>query len=270
MKRKEAITFMGAAGIMGMLQPNNLVTGNTKKMSKNTNDKSTMKTIGILGGIGPQATMSLEQNIHQASQRLIPRAFNSGYPPMVSYYYRHAPVLLKDENVPIFPFQPDPRLLDAAKSLGAISDFLLIASNGIHLFQNEIEKAAGLRVLSMIDVTLEEVKKRKWKKVGVLTFKIATIYTDRLKEMNIQFETIDKGLQEQLDNSIMKVMEGREDAEDRRVAEQAIASLRANQLDGIILGCTEIPFLLQTNGKEKDLVDPAQLLAEAAVKYSIG
>ncbi|MFZ4663434.1 MAG: hypothetical protein ACOYNY_40890 [Caldilineaceae bacterium] len=53
-----------------------------------------MKTIGVLGGIGPQATMDFEQRLHQAAQRLIPRRGNSGYPPLVVYYHRRPPVLI--------------------------------------------------------------------------------------------------------------------------------------------------------------------------------
>ena len=48
-----------------------------------------MKTIGVLGGLGPQATMDFEERIHTVSQQLIPQHGNSGYPPMVVYYYRH-------------------------------------------------------------------------------------------------------------------------------------------------------------------------------------
>ena len=51
------------------------------------NDKQEMKTIGILGGLGPQATMDLEMHIHNISQQLIPKEKNSGYPPMVVQYY---------------------------------------------------------------------------------------------------------------------------------------------------------------------------------------
>jgi aspartate/glutamate racemase len=40
-------------------------------------------------------------------------------------------------------------------------------------------------------------------------------------------------------------------------------------VDGIILGCTEIPLLLRENGDEPDLVNPAQLLAEATVKHAL-
>jgi hypothetical protein len=161
-----------AAGLTGLSSfISNTNTSGNKQKNKMTNsinnNEHTMKTIGILGGLGPQATMDLEMRIHKVAQQLIPPAQNSGYPSMVVQYYRHPPVLLNEEYVPVFPGQPDPRMLETAKSLGTMADFLLIPSNGAHLFQKEIEEASGLKVLSLIDVTLEEVKKKGWKKVGV-------------------------------------------------------------------------------------------------------
>ena len=47
-----------------------------------------MKTIGVLGGLGPQATMDFEARVHAVSRRLIPGRGNGGYPPMVVYYHR--------------------------------------------------------------------------------------------------------------------------------------------------------------------------------------
>src|SRR5947209_5112928 len=98
-----------------------------------TTGAKAMKTIGVLGGLGPQATMDFEARLHRAAQRLIPPHHNSGYPPMVVYYYRHAPVLLTEGGKPVTPYRPDPRLLEAAKRLGSLSDFLVITSNGTHL-----------------------------------------------------------------------------------------------------------------------------------------
>jgi len=160
-------------------------------------------------------------------------------------------------------------MLVAAKQLGSIADFLIIPSNGAHLFQKEIEKAADRKVLSMIDITMEEVKKRKWKKVGALGMMNAKVYTNRLKEAGIEFEIIDDALQGKLNKSIMKTMEGREDDEDRATVMQAITVLRSKKVDGIIPGCTELPLLLGENMNADDLLNPAQLLAEAAIKYSL-
>jgi aspartate racemase len=67
----------------------------------------------------------------------------------------------------------------------------------------------------------------------------------------------------------MKVMEGRDDATSAGVLREAIDVLRARKVDGIILGCTELPLLARAYEIDADLVDPAQLLAEAAVRLAI-
>lgn len=64
-----------------------------------------MKIMGVLGGIGPQATMDFEARVHRVAQNLIPQQGNSGYPPMIVYYYRHPPFLMGDNEFPLFPIQ---------------------------------------------------------------------------------------------------------------------------------------------------------------------
>ena len=236
--------------------------------SENINAQ-TMKTIGILGGLGPQATMDLEMRLHKVAQQTILQEKNSGYPLMVVQYYRHAPVLLVDENTPLIPFQPDPRLLKVAGNLGAIADFLLIASNGVHLLQREIEAACGRPVLSMIDATPDEVKRKGWQKVGVLGLMNSLVYTVRMDRMGIAYETIDNELQNKLNQAIFRIMEGQENEPDRVIAMEAINQLRNKNVDGIIPGCTEIPLLLKENMDAPDILNPAQLVAEAAIKFCL-
>ncbi|HEX6385042.1 MAG TPA: aspartate/glutamate racemase family protein, partial [Anaerolineae bacterium] len=69
--------------------------------------------------------------------------------------------------------------------------------------------------------------------------------------------------------AVLAVMEGSEDDASVATAHNAVANLRAAGVDGIILGCTEIPLLLRANLDAADLINPAQLLAEAAVRYAI-
>ena len=66
-----------------------------------------MKRIGVLGGMSPQATMDFEARVHRASQRLIPRDWNRGYPRMVVWYHRQLPVRLGEDGRPIVPLQLD-------------------------------------------------------------------------------------------------------------------------------------------------------------------
>jgi aspartate racemase len=228
-----------------------------------------MKTIGVLGGLGPQATMDFEARVHRAAQRLIPPNKNCGYPPMVVYYFRHSPALLTAEGQPIIPHRPDPRLFEAARKLGSLADFLVIVSNGVHLLHDEIERAAGCKVLNMIDTTLAEVRRRGWKRVGILTLSRPIVYTRPLERDRIAYETLDADVQTALDAAIFRVMEGREDAESTAAARRALAALRAREVDGVILGCTELPLLLRADTEAEDLINPGQLLAEAAVKRAM-
>lgn len=70
-----------------------------------------------------------------------------------------------------------------------------------------------------------------------------------------------------LDQAIQKLSAGLETAQDRAVAREAVQLLRTRGVDGIILGCTEIPLLLQEEAD--DLINPLQLLAEAAVRHAL-
>jgi aspartate racemase len=225
-----------------------------------------VKTIGVLGGFGPQATMDFEARVHRVAQRLLPPKWNAGHPPMVVYYCRHPPFLVDDDGTPRSPLRPDPRLLEAARRLGGLADFLVIPSNGPYLVQAEIEQAARCTVLSMIEATLEEVRRRRWTRVGVLGLGDPTIYTRPLEHRGIACETAEGESREALDRAVFQVMEGRDDAESTAAARKAVAQLRARGVEGVILGCTEIPLLLGESVDAADLINPAQLLAEIAVR----
>ncbi len=228
-----------------------------------------MKTIGVIGGMGPQATMDFEQRVHRIAQRTIPPRMNTGYPPMVVFYHRRPPVLLEQDGVPRLPLTPDLGLLECARAIGAAADFLVIVANFPHLIQPQIEQASGREVLSMIDVTLDAVRARGWKRIGVVGLGLPTIYLDRLAPLGIAAETLAPEQIGPLDRAILALMEGRETDASRRAAHEAVAVLRGRRVDGIILGCTEITLLLGAAADAPDLMNPAQLLAEAAVARAI-
>ena len=228
-----------------------------------------MKTIGVLGGLGPQATIDFETRLHAVSQRLIPQQGNYGYPPMVVYYVRNAPMIVGEDFKPIFPIQPDPRLLEAAQKVGALSDFLVITANGPHILQEEIEAASGVKILSMIAVTLDEVRRRGSSRVGVLAFGEPLVYQRPLEQIGIAYEILPEDRRARLDQAVVAVWEGRDGAPERETAREAVAWLRGRSVDGVILGCTELPVLLSEIESDPDLINPTQLLAEAAVRKAI-
>jgi aspartate racemase len=135
--------------------------------------------------------------------------------------------------------------------------------------RDQIEEASGLKIVSMVDATLDDVKRRGLKNVGVLAFISSAIYQIPLERLGYAQETIGQELQARLDTAILSLMEGNVGAESKAVAAEAVAVLRSAGCDGIILGCTEIPLLLGEEAAAPDLINPAQLLAEAAVREAI-
>jgi hypothetical protein len=59
---------------------------------------------------------------------------------------RRPQFILGEKGLPRMPIEPDPGLLEAARPLGLVADFLVIPSNGPHLLQAEIERAAEAAV----------------------------------------------------------------------------------------------------------------------------
>ena len=122
----------------------------------------------------------------------------------------------------------------------------------------------------MVSVVIDEVARRGWTRVGVLGFNGAPqLYLSPLGERGIACVEIDRAAQGSLDAGIKAVMEGRNGPAEVAPARAALAALRAQGAEGIILGCTELPFLLGDEAEGSDLLNPAALLADIAVRHAI-
>ncbi len=229
-----------------------------------------MKRMGVLGGMSAQATIDFEARVHRCAQRLIGQDWNRGYPPMVVWYHRDLPVRRGPDGQMLEPRQIDPQLVEAAARLAPLVDFLVMPCNAAHVGLAELREATGRPVLSMIDVVLDEIVGRGHRRVGVLGARGAPPpYVDGLSQRGIGCEQIDAELQLRLDAGIQAVMEGREGKDEREAAQDAVRVLRARRIDAVVLGCTEIPLLLGDESEAPDLISPAALLAEAAVRFAI-
>jgi len=229
-----------------------------------------MKRIGVLGGISPQATMDFEARVHRVAQKLVPQHWNTGYPPMVVWYHRRLPVRRDEDGRAIVPMEVDPQLVEAAAVLGRVVDFLVITCNSAHVGLRAIAAAAGRPVLSMIDLTVEEIVRRGWRRPGAMGFGgPPRVYLDPLEQRGFRCATLDAALQTRLDAGIRALMEGAEGAGERAAVRDAVATLRGAGVDGVVLGCTEIPLLLGEASEAADLVNPLALLAEATVRFAI-
>jgi aspartate racemase len=137
------------------------------------------------------------------------------------------------------------------------------------MLRDEIEEASGLKMLSMIDIVLDEIRRRHWRRVGVLGFHQPLVYTKPLSNSGVECHTVEGDIAARVDASVLKVMEGRDDASCQLAVTEAIAVLKSRNVDGILLGCTEIPLMIPEEADAREYLNPAQLLAEAAVRFAI-
>ena len=99
--------------------------------------------------------------------------------------------------------------------------------------------------------------------------RVGEVGADLVRAARKKFHVEPGGLRDRLDEAILRVMAGQTRPEDKALAVEAVDLLWARGVDGVILGCTEIPLLLGDDADIADLVNPAQLLAEAAVRFAM-
>jgi aspartate racemase len=209
---------------------------------KNIQTNITKNKIGILGGMGPQASLELLRLIiHQATHKL----------GVVSA--DEFPEIILD-SIPISDFISDIRKLDIArktivnraiilKRLGC--NPIVLACNTAHIMESDIKDKIGNTFVSLIDMVGNEVQKRQMHKVCVLASPTTikhNLYGEVLEPRGIEVIHPNSQVQTVHEKIIRKVISGRNSEFDKGVIMKlAQKLLNSNQVDGVILGCTELP-----------------------------
>ena len=116
---------------------------------------------------------------------------------------------------------------------------------------------------------MRDVRQRAAQHVGVLAFQHPLIYQLPLEQTGLTWTSVPPALQNRLNHLVIAVSAGQAGADDHAAIRESVAFLRTAGADAIILGCTEFPLLLADELAAPDLINPAQLLAEAAVRRAI-
>ena len=225
-----------------------------------------MKTIGIMGGMGPMATVDLMKKIILAT----PASKDQEHIPMLVDNNSQIP----DRTKAIMGqgASPAPEMVKTAKRLMmAGADFIIIACNTAHYFLPEILPQISIPVLSIIDVTTNSALEKGFKSVGLLatTGTVSTgLYQKKLEASGIQCITPSADKQHLIDDMIYQGVKANNENYDTHAVEELLAEMQSTGAEAFILGCTEVPVAVSMYKLQGEFIDATDELAKAAIKFA--
>jgi len=154
------------------------------------------------------------------------------------------------------------------------ADFLLLCTNTIHKVAGAIEGATNIPLLYIADATAEKVKGFGISTVGLLGTAFTMeqeFYRGRLTSRHrLKVIVPEKDYREIIHRIIYdELCVGRvlESSKERTL--QVIGELRKKGAEGVILGCTELPLLLQPGDTTVPLFDTTSIHAQKAVSVAL-
>ncbi len=225
------------------------------------------RKLGILGGMGPLATVEFMQKIISRTP-----AHND---------QQHIPMLVS--NNPQIPDRtaylisngedPYPALKQGMEQLQqAGAECIVMPCNTAHYWYTRLSNSCNVHTISIIDSVVDEAKHRSYRTVGLLATTatmMAGMYQTKLAQQQINaIETTDSE-QQAIMNGIYAVKAG--NVEDgKKLMQPVFEAMLDRGAEAVIFGCTEIPVALaeQTISQPQHCLDSLDILAEQCVHWA--
>jgi aspartate racemase len=165
-------------------------------------------------------------------------------------------------------------MTSSAKKLAAAgADFAVCPDNTVHHAFEKAAKQSPIPLLNIVEIVAKECNSKGYRRVGVLGTKHTMqgpIYRDALNRFKIGMVVPGKKDQERVNAIIFNelVPEG---TTKRAVKElvQIVQRLKEERCEAVILGCTELPLVLNAENSPLPVVDSTRLLAREALEYAL-
>lgn len=222
------------------------------------------KVVGILGGMGPEATVDLMQkiitNTPAADDCDHIRCIVDNNPKIPS---RIRAILTEDGE------DPGPELADMAQRLenwGA--DFLCIPCNTAHAYYDDVVRGVSIPVVHLIDLVVAHVVKEnpRLQSIGMLgstTIVKLHLYTTSFARSGVEVVYPDEDIQQQLFEIIRRIKRGETGAAIRQNLGNVAEHLQHKGVSLAVLGCTELGVI--ADALPIRCLDGADILAREVV-----
>ncbi len=205
-----------------------------------------MKTIGIVGGLGPEATVDYYKEIIRGFNE-INRDGELSYPEIIIYSVNMARFIgcLDEEN---YGEAADYITGSINKLKDAGADFAAISANTPHLLFNEISSKSRLPLISIVEACAERAAALEVKKAGLLGTRFtmnSTFYQKVFEKRGIEVIPPDREQIAFIHQKLFSEMEVGIFRDETKADFLLIVDemKQRHGIDSIILGCTEFPIM---------------------------
>lgn len=231
---------------------------------------STPGLLGVLGGMGPLATIDFLHKVLDAT----PARTDQDHIPVISASIPQIPdrsTAFRGEGE-----SPLPAMIECGKRLvDAGVGMIVVPCNTAHLWYEPLRAALGIPMLHLVDAALEDAVALigNQGQVGLLATDgtIASgLYMNRRPPGSASIQWLLPTAREMLDwvmPGIMAVKSG-DAARGRELLSLAAAALGRRGAQAIILGCTEIPVVIEGSNARVPVIDPTTALARRCVAWA--
>lgn len=229
------------------------------------------KVIGILGGMGPEATAVFYARLIQQFQVRYNAMYDADYPEILICNLPLPDVVQSIGN----SRQVVSALRYGLKKLeSAGADFIVAPCNTICTFYPEIRESIKPPFYSIIEETARQVSISGLRRIGILGTELTLnsgLYEKALGQYEIAVVKPTEGEMKKVSQIILNILKGRKTAEDVSCLTAIIKRMKSSGADGVILGCTELPLLQMPKVSGLRVVDTLQILADfTALRASSG
>jgi aspartate racemase len=165
-------------------------------------------------------------------------------------------------------------MLSSAWKLADVgADFAISPDNTIHQAFDRVAAASPIPWLHIAEPVAEEARQRRFRRLGITGTKYlmtGPVYPSTLARFDIACEIPDAEDREKIDAVIFgELVNGRFTESSRLYLNEVIRKLKERGCDAVVLGCTEIPLLVNPSDCPLPTLDSTRLLARAALRRAL-
>jgi aspartate racemase len=228
------------------------------------------RMIGILGGMGPEATLDLYRHI----LNLTPARKDQDHIRVLIYSNPKIPD--RTRAIAAKGDSPLPSLIESAKLLekgGA--GIIAMPCNTAHYYLREIQREVSIPILDMIEETCRKLQEMlpEAKTVGLIAAYGTVhcgVYDKHLAKAGVKLLIPDDTDQKRIRTAIGQVKAGLQNRSTQEAFHSIGTRLVVAGAEAVILGCTEVPLAFQPDEVNYPTMNPTKILAKAAVDWALG